>query len=182
MTKMKHSELKLDEAVAILERTPASLSALLDGLPETWVRATEGEGTWSPYDVIGHLIHGERTDWIPRARHILAGETRPFDTFDRMAQFTQSQGKRLDELLKTFADLRRENLAALAEMKLTKEDLSRKGLHPELGEVTLAQLLATWVAHDLDHVARTMAKVYTEATGPWSAYLSILRDRERSKT
>ena len=172
----------MDDAVAILERTPESLRALLDGLPETWVRATEGEGTWSPYDVIGHLIHGERTDWIPRARHILAGETRAFEPFDRTAQFTESQGKSLGELLATFADLRRQNVAALLGMKLTDDDLDRRGLHPELGDVTLGQLLATWVVHDLDHVtqvARTMAKVYTKATGPWIAYLSILRDRQR---
>ncbi len=178
---MKHDQFSLDNAVAILERTPASLAALLSGLPETWVRATEGEGTWSPYDVIGHLIHGERADWIPRARHILAGKTEPFEPFDRMAQFTESQGKSLGELLATFADLRRENVAALLGMNLTDDDLRRRGLHPELGDVTLGQLLATWVVHDLDHVsqvARTMAKVYTEATGPWSRYLSILRDRQ----
>jgi len=179
---MKPDELRLDDAVAILERTPASLRALLGGLPETWVRATEGDGTWSPYDVIGHLIHGERTDWIPRTRHILAGEKRVFEPFDRTAQVIGSQGKSLRELLATFADLRRENVIALAGMKLTDNDLSRSGLHPEFGEVTLGQLLATWVVHDLDHVAqvaRTMAKVYTKATGPWSAYLSILRDRQR---
>ena len=177
---MTQASFNLDEAIAILERTPTSLTALLGGLPETWIRTTEGEGTWSPYDVIGHLIHGERTDWIPRARHILAGETRPFETFDRTAQFVDSQGKSLAELLATFADLRRENIAVLAGMNLTEVDLERKGLHPELGEVTLSQLLATWVVHDLDHVAqiaRTMAKAYGEATGPWTAYLSILRDR-----
>jgi hypothetical protein len=182
MTAMEHEGLRLDDAVAILQRTPASLRALLDGLPETWVRATEGDGTWSPYDVVGHLIHGERTDWIPRARHILAGETRPFERFDRSAQFTTSHGTSLGELLATFADLRRANVATLLEMKLTDVDLARTGLHPELGNVTLGELLATWVVHDLDHVAqvvRTMAKVYAKSTGPWSAYLSILRDRQR---
>ena len=180
---MKHDQIKIDEALAILERTPATLAALLSGLTETWIRATEGEGTWSPYDVVGHLIHGERTDWIPRARHILAGETRPFETFDRTAQFRDSKGKSLEELLATFAELRRANLTTLVEMNLTENDLSRRGLHPELGEVTLGQLLATWVVHDLDHVtqiARTMAKVYTEPTGPWIEYLSVLRDRLRS--
>lgn len=174
---------RLDEAVAVLERTPASLSALLTGLPETWVGATEGDGTWSPYDVVGHLIHGERTDWIPRTRHILAGETRPFVPFDRSAQFQESQGRSLAELLATFAELRRQNVAVLLGLNLTEDDLNRRGLHPELGEVTLRQLLATWVVHDLDHVtqvARTMAKVYTKATGPWIDYLSVLRDRERS--
>ena len=179
---MKDEPLRVDEAVAILERTPASLTALLKGLPERWIQATEGTGTWSPYDVIGHLIHGERTDWIPRARHILAGDSRPFETFDRMAQFRDSQGKTLGELLVTFAELRQQNLSTLLEMHVTNEDLNRRGLHPELGGVTLGQLLATWVVHDLDHVgqiARTMAKVYSEATGPWSAYLSILHDRQR---
>lgn len=178
---MQHDGFNLYDAVAILERTPAGLGALLAGLPETWVRAREGEGTWSPYDVIGHLIQGERTDWIPRARHILAGETRPFEPFDRAAQFEESEGKSLGELLATFAELRRENLAALGGMKLTETDLGRRGLHPALGEVTLGQLLATWVVHDLDHlgqIARTMAKAYAGAVGPWSAYLSILKDRE----
>jgi hypothetical protein len=180
MILMTQEPFNLEDAIAILERTPASLTALLYGLPETWIRATEGEGTWSPYDVIGHLIQGERTDWIPRARHILAGETRPFESFDRTAQFTGSQGKSLGELLEMFANLRRENVVALEGMNLTETELERKGLHPELGEVTLSQLLATWVVHDLDHVeqiARTMAKTYGEATGPWTAYLSILRDR-----
>ncbi len=177
---MKPDGFDLDDAVALLERTPACLSALLSGLPEKWVRATEGEGRWSPYDVIGHLIHGERTDWIPRARHIIAGNTRPFEPFDRTAQFTESQGKSLRELLATFAELRAENLLALAALDLTERDLTRRGLHPELGEVSLGQLLATWVVHDLDHVtqvARTIAKAYAEATGPWKVYLSILGDR-----
>ncbi len=172
----------LPDAVAILERTPASLAALLSGLPETWIRATEGSGTWSPYVVIGHLVHGERTDWIPRARHILAGKTTPFEAFDREAQFRESEGRSLGDLLETFADLRRENLAILAAFNLTDEDLRRRGLHPQLGEVTLGQMLATWVVHDLDHVqqiVRTMAKSYTAETGPWIEYLSILRDRLR---
>lgn len=172
----------LDEGLAILERTPATLTALLKDLPEPWVQATEGSGTWSPYDVVGHLIHGERTDWIPRARHIMAGHSGPFESFDRTAQFMECQGKSLGELLVTFAELRQQNLATLLEMNLTTRDLSRPGLHPELGQVTLGQLLATWVVHDLDHlgqIARTMAKVYSESTGPWSAYLSVLRDRER---
>lgn len=176
---MKDGQFNLKDAVAILERTPASLTALLSGLNETWITATEGEGTWSPYDVIGHLIHGERTDWMPRTRHILAGDKRLFEAFDRNAQFTESKGKTLVELLATFAELRRANVAALESLNLTAADLERKGLHPELGEVTLSQLLATWVVHDLDHVgqiARTMAKAYGAATGPWNAYLSILGD------
>lgn len=172
----------LDDIVAILARTPASLSALLEGLPQALVTATEGHNTWSPYDVMGHLINGERVNWLPRARHILAGETRPFDPFDRTAQFTQSQGKQLSELLKTFELLRRDNLAALAGMNLTEADFNRVGQHPELGEVTLGQLLATWAVHDLDHlgqIARTLAKVHTRAVGPWGRYLSILKDRQQ---
>ncbi|BDU68398.1 hypothetical protein GETHOR_04990 [Geothrix oryzae] len=172
----------LDDIVAILARTPASLSALLEGLPQALVTATEGYNTWSPYDVMGHLINGERVNWLPRARHILAGETRPFDPFDRTAQFTQSQGKQLSELLKTFELLRRDNLAALAGMNLTEADFNRVGQHPELGEVTLGQLLATWAVHDLDHlgqIARTLAKAHTRAVGPWGQYLSILKDRQQ---
>jgi hypothetical protein len=181
MLVMQYDGFNLEEAVAILERTPASLSALLTGVPDRWVRATEGDGTWSPYDVIGHLIHGERTDWIPRARHIMSGERQAFEPFDRTAQLTESNGKGLGELLATFSELRRENMAQLAGMNLTSEDLNRTGLHPALGEVRLWQLLATWVVHDLDHVGqivRTMAKTYSTAVGPWSEYLSILRDRE----
>lgn len=172
---------RLDDLVAVLARTPASLAALLEGLPDTWVTATEGEQTWSPYDIVGHLIHGERVNWIPRARHILAGETRPFDPFDRTAQITQSQGQDLATLLRTFESLRRDNLATLAGMNLTEADFQRRGQHPDLGEVTLGQLLATWMVHDLDHlgqIARTMAKVYASAVGPWGRYLSILKDRQ----
>jgi len=178
---MPDKEFNLKEAIAVLERTPSSLHALLDGLPDLWIRATEGDGTWSPYDVLGHLIHGERTDWIPRARHILTGETKAFDQFDRAAQFSEDQEIPLSDLLTTFAGLRRKNVVVLKEMKLTKDDMARKGLHPELGEVTLGQLLATWVVHDLDHMAqvvRTMAKVYSAETGSWEKYLSILRDRQ----
>jgi DinB superfamily len=183
MKRMNENIVDLEEVVAILERTPASLTALLGGLPEKWITATEGAETWSPYDVIGHLIHGERTDWMVRARQILAGETRPFDPFDRTAQFKESQGKRLPELLATFAQLRRDNLDELVALNPTGADMKRKGLHPELGVVTLGQLLATWVVHDLDHVeqiARTMAKVYADAVGPWQEYLSILWDRQRA--
>ncbi|MDT5272377.1 MAG: hypothetical protein QOH49_4563 [Acidobacteriota bacterium] len=178
---MTKEDLRVEEAVAILERTPAVVSALLDDMPETWVRATEGEGTWSPYDVVGHLVHGERADWIPRARHILSGDSRPFTPFDRTAQFNESVGKSLRELLATFTELRGRNVAELVEMKLGADDLGRTGRHPDFGEVTLGQLLAAWVVHDLDHVAqiaRTMAKVYADAVGPWRAYLSILRERE----
>ena len=178
---MKEAIFNLEEAVGVLRHTPATVAALLDSIPDTLARATEGDGTWSPYDVVGHLIHGERTDWIPRARHILACETSPFEPFDRSAQFVESADQSLDELLATFKDLRSRNVAELVAMNLDDTDLRRTGLHPELGVVTLSQLLATWVVHDLDHVAqisRTMAKVYAEAVGPWQAYLSILRDRK----
>lgn len=174
------SDFRLDDAIAVLERTPATLSAMLLGLPDVWTRATEGDGTWSPFDVVGHLVHAERTDWMPRARHILAGETRPFDGFERTAMFAESRGKSLADLLATFADLRRDNLTALGAMHLTDADFRRPGLHPQLGAVALGQLLATWVVHDLDHItqiARTMSKAYGDATGPWRAYLSVLGDR-----
>jgi len=181
MTCMNNELPMLDDLIAVLDRTPATLTALLDGLPEIWVTAREGDGTWSPFDVVGHLIHGERTDWIPRARHILDGDPRPFEAFDREAQFSESRDKSIGELLETFGVLRRENLETIRGFSLTSEDLERRGLHPELGEVTLGQLLATWVVHDLDHVgqvARTMAKVNAGTVGPWAAYLSILRDRQ----
>ena len=145
----------IEEAVAILARTPPALDALLRGLPDGWIAAHEGGTTWSPFDVVGHLIHGERTDWVPRARIILEhGEARAFDRFDRLAQFADSQGQTLATLLDEFAALRRDNLRELATLRLTDADLDRRGRHPELGAVTLRQLLATWVAHDLDHVAQ----------------------------
>lgn len=170
---------RLDEAVPILTRTPATLDALLRGLPDGWTTAHEGGETWSPFDVIGHLIHCERADWVLRARIILEhGESRTFDPFDRFAQFRESEGKTLAGMLDEFAALRAENLRTLASMNLTDADLERRGRHPAFGEVTLGQLLATWTAHDLGHIAqivRTMAKQYTDAVGPWEQYLSILR-------
>ena len=179
---MAREDLRSEEAVAVLERTPAAVGALLGGLPETFVRATEGEGTWSPYDVVGHLVYGERADWMERSRHVLAGDPRPFTPFDRTAMFRESEGKSLRDLLAEFAELRGRNVAELRGLGLGADDLGRTGRHPDFGEVTLGQLLAAWVVHDLDHVAqiaRTMAKVYAEAVGPWAAYLSILRDRQR---
>jgi hypothetical protein len=178
MTPTKPDGFRLAEAVALLERTPPTLNAWLAGLPDAWGRATEGDGTWSPYDVIGHLIHGERTDWIPRAQIILAqGENRRFTPFDRFAQFRESQGKSLATLLDEFAQLRGANLATLTGWHLTDVELALPGEHPELGAVSLRQLLAAWVAHDLGHVsqmARVMAKQYREAIGPWRAYLTIM--------
>jgi hypothetical protein len=168
----------MGEAAAILSRTPAALDALLRGLPEGWITGHEGGDTWSPYDVIGHLIHGERTDWVPRARIILErGETRPFDTFDRFAQFAASQERTIASLLDEFAAARRDSLRELASLGITAPDLARRGRHPELGVVTLGQLLATWVAHDLDHVvqiSRVLARQYSDEVGPWRAYLRVI--------
>jgi hypothetical protein len=168
----------IDEAVAILSRTPATLDAMLRGLPDGWIAANEGGDTWCPFDVIGHLIHGERTDWIPRARIILeCGEGQTFDTFDRFAQFAASEGRTLGSLLDELAMLRAENVRALTALDLTEADLDRRGQHPGLGVVTLRQLLATWVAHDLDHVvqiSRVLAKQYSDEVGPWRAYLRII--------
>jgi hypothetical protein len=168
----------IDDAVAILARTPATLDVLLRGLPAAWAAAHEGGQTWSPFDVVGHLIHGERTDWIPRARIILEhGDARAFDKFDRFAQFTASEGRTLANLLDEFATLRRDNLRELESMGLTGADLDRRGRHPELGIVTLRQLLATWVAHDLDHlvqISRVLARQYSDEVGPWRAYLRII--------
>jgi uncharacterized damage-inducible protein DinB len=176
-------EFDLDKATAVLARTPATLRTLLKDLPRDWVETNEGANTWSPYDVIGHLIHGERTDWITRVKIILEhGESRPFDPFDRFAQFEESKGKTLGELLEEFAALRERNLATLREMKIGAGDFEKTGQHPALGRVTLKELLATWVTHDLDHiaqVARTMAKQYASEVGPWQAYISILHDRKK---
>ena len=168
----------LDEAVAILARTPPALDALLRGLPDGWIAAHEGGETWSPFDVVGHLIHGERTDWMPRARILMEhGPARPFDKFDRFAQFDTSAGRALGGLLDEFAALRKNNLQELAALRLGEADLDRRGTHPELGVVTLRQLLATWVAHDLDHlvqIARVLARQYADEVGPWRAYLRII--------
>ena len=171
-------EFVLDDAIAILARTPAVLDALLRALPDGWIVAHEGGDTWSPFDVIGHLIHGERTDWMPRARIILEhGEGRAFDKFDRFAQFDQSQGRTLASLLDELAAVRQESLRQLQSLALSEQDLDRRGRHPELGVVTLRQLLATWVAHDLDHVmqiVRVLGRQYSDEVGPWRAYLRII--------
>lgn len=168
----------LAQGIAVLERTPHALRAALAGLGTVWTDATEGPETWSPYIILGHLTHGERTDWIPRAQIILAqGVNRRFTPFDRFAQFRESQGKSLADLLEEFSRLRADNIATLAGWRLTDAQLALEGEHPEFGAVTLRQLLATWVAHDLGHVAqiaRVMAKQYREAVGPWRAYLPVL--------
>jgi len=171
---------RLDEAVALLERTPSTLDALLRGLPEAWAVCDEGPKTWSPFVVIGHLVHGEKTDWIPRAKRILEhGDSKAFEPFDRFSQLRETKGRPLADLLDEFSILRRRSLDELAAMQLTDADFDRRGRHPELGPVTLGQLLATWVAHDLDHlqqISRVMAKRYARECGPWTAYLRIIRE------
>ncbi len=175
---MMDAAFDLAEGIAILERTPAALRALLSGLPEPWIVATEGPETFSAFDNVGHLIHGERTDWIPRARLILAqGVNRTFEPYDRFAQVRESAGKTLAQLLSEFEALRFGNLATLRGWQLTDAQLALQAEHPALGTVSLRQLLATWVAHDLGHVAQTsrvMAKRYRDAVGPWRAYLPVL--------
>jgi len=168
----------LDEGLAVLTRTPATLRALLAGLPAAWTSANEGPDTWSPRDVVGHLIHGEETDWIPRVLIILTqGESQPFEPFDRFAQARRFAGWSLEQLLDDFGAVRAAGLATLRGWHLTPEQLALRGRHPELGQVTLSQLLASWVVHDLGHIAqisRVMAKQYTAAVGPWKAYLPVL--------
>ena len=169
----------LEECFSVLTRTPAAFNALLRDLPEAWTEATEGPGTWSPYVVIGHLLHGEKADWIPRLAIILEhGPSRPFDPFDREAQFRDSQGKSLPQLLDEFSALRGDNLARLRALDLQPAQLELKGTHPALGPVTVRQLLSTWTAHDLGHmlqVSRVMAKRYKQDVGPWAEYLSVMR-------
>jgi len=171
-------EFDLNNGIAVLERTPQTLTAMLSGLSSAWTDATEGPDTWSPYVVIGHLIQGERTDWIARAAIILAqGKNRTFAPFDRNAQFKTSAGQSLDELLTQFAQLRADNVSTLKGWRLDDAKLALEGEHPAFGAVTLRQLLATWVAHDLGHivqVSRVMAKQYRDAIGPWRAYLSVM--------
>ena len=171
-------EFDLDNAVAVLTRTPIVLHSMLDGLGSAWTDATEGPETWSAYVIVGHMLHGERSDWIPRARIILGqGEDRTFEPYDRFAQFRESEGKSPSELLDAFADVRGANLVTLMQWQLTDSQLSLTGVHPAFGDVSLRQLLSTWVAHDLGHIAqiaRVMAKQYRDAVGPWRAYLPVM--------
>ena len=172
-------ETALQNTIALLSRTPAVLNALLRDLPDEWTYRNEGENTFSPFDVVGHLIHGERTDWMPRAKIVLQrGESLAFEPFNRWGHLEQCESKSLPELLDEFAQVRAENLSELRALGLRREDLARCGRHPALGAVTLSELLATWAAHDLDHlhqISRTMAHQYREAVGPWSAYLGVLQ-------
>jgi hypothetical protein len=172
------SPFSLAEGTAMLAATPRLLDAWLRDLPDPWIVSNEGADTWSPFDVVGHLIHGERTDWMPRVRRILDhGEALAFDPFDRLAQFRDSAGKSLPALLDEFARLRGKNLDDLAALRLEDATLNRRGVHPAFGPVTLRQLLATWVAHDLDHIiqiARVMGNQYADEVGPWRQYLRII--------
>ncbi|HTC75194.1 MAG TPA: DinB family protein [Edaphobacter sp.] len=173
------TKFNLADAIALLSRTPATLDALLRGTPNIWAYSNEGKDTWNAFDIVGHLVAGERTDWMPRLRILLEhGESRPFDPFDRFAQSRESQGKSLEQLLDEFGRLRKENLTTLQALNLQPQDLSRRGKHPSLGLVTLSQLLATWAVHDLTHLhqlSRVMAHQYRDAVGPWSVYLGVLQ-------
>jgi hypothetical protein len=176
-------EYRMEDALAVLRRTPDTLRAMLSGLPEVWTQTDEGPGTWSPYDVVGHLIHGERAAWIPRIEHIrLHGERKEFVPFDREAMFTASQGRSLADLLDDFEKARIRSLDRLAALNLDAADFARRGIHPLYGTVSLGQLLAAWVVHDLDHlsqIVRVLARQYAEAVGPYVAYLPILKPRAR---
>jgi hypothetical protein len=176
---MTETACTIRDITALLTRTPAALDALLRDLPDAWTRRNEGGESWSAYDVVGHLIVGERTDWIPRARIILEhGESRPFDKFDRLAQFRESEGKSLGDLLDEFARVRADSLDALRALNLTDDDLARRGAHPALGTVTLGQLLTTWAAHDLTHlhqISRVMAHQVHDEVGPWTRYLGVMQ-------
>ena len=170
---------ELNRSIEILERTPTVLRTMLEGISEGWYSRNEGENTWSPYDVIGHLIHGERTDWIPRLNIIFAESgNKIFAPFDRFAQFEESRGKTLQNLLDEFDELRNQNLQVVRSKNIKESDLTRTAMHPALGEVNLRNLLATWTAHDLNHIGqivRVMAKQYKEDVGPWAAYLRVMQ-------
>ena len=172
-------EFELATAIPLLERTPATLEALLAGLPSGWTEANEGPDSWTVHEIVAHLIHAERDDWVPRARHLLQwGTSRAFPSFDRTVGFEAARARPLEDLLAEFAACRRESLDALAALRLTSAELAREGRHPEFGVVTLGQHLATWVAHDLTHISqivRVMGVQYRDAVGPWSRYLRIVR-------
>ncbi len=171
-------DFSIPASVEILQRTPGALKALLDGLSTEWITTNEGEGTWSVYDVVGHLVHLDRSSWIQRIEHLLQFPDIPFPPVDREAQFKSSEGQSIDQLLQAFGAVRKENLEKLWAMKLTQKQLQQTGTHPQFGPVTLAQLVATWAVHDLDHlsqVTRVLAKQYTAAVGPWTAFLKVTR-------
>ncbi len=169
---------EINKSIEILERTPAVLEHLLGGLSAEWLKSNEGENTWSPYDIVGHLIHGEKTDWIVRARIILSNsKNKTFEPYDRFAQMQEDQERSIEELLSEFQELRTKNLNELKDLQIIDTKLEERGMHPELGEVNLKQLLSTWVVHDLGHlsqISRVMAKQYKSEVGPWIEYLGIL--------
>ncbi len=171
-------QFQLDDALTILSHTPAALDAMVRGLPEPWLHANEGPETWSPFDVVGHLLAGERTDWVTRLRLILEhGDRHPFEPFNRTAMFEESKGKTIGELLDDFATLRAQNLETVRALQLEPADFARKGMHPSLGSVTLEQLLATWVTHDMTHlvqISRVIAKQFKDEVGPWREYIGVL--------
>jgi len=175
----------LDKTIAILTRTPAALDALLRGLPEEWTRSNEAGDSWSPFDVVGHLIYGERTDWMPRARWILThGTEKPFKPFDRLGQMQECKGKSMDALLNEFTRARAENLAGLRALNVGPKELALTGRHPALGEVSLSELLGTWAVHDMTHLhqtSRVLAHQYRAAVGPWSQYLGVLDCKGHSR-
>lgn len=170
---------ELNNSIEILEKTPKILESYLGGLSNNWLKNNEGENTWSPYDIVGHLIFGEKTDWMIRAKTILSqSENKMFEPFDRLAQLKENQNKLMSELIAEFKDLRKSNLKELKSLNITNKNYDLKGIHPELGEVTLEQLISTWVVHDLGHISqisRVMAKQYEANVGPWKAYLGILK-------
>ncbi|NAY90344.1 DinB family protein [Muricauda sp. JGD-17] len=174
-------EFNLTESIQILGKTPYVISDILKDLPDTWIKTNEGGDTWSPYDIVGHLVHGEKTDWISRTLIILSEVTdKTFEPFDRFAQFKNSKGKTLDKLLNEFCQLRSENLQKLKAFKIDEQALMKTGVHPEFGPVTLKQLLSAWVVHDLGHInqiTRVMAKNYKIEAGPWPKYLAVLQDK-----
>ena len=168
----------ITHALEILEQTPETLSTMLSKLSDEWVYCNEGPDTWSAFDVVGHLIHGEKTDWTSRLQIILSdGGNKTFHPFDRFAQFEESEGKTLKELLAEFKVLRQQNLEYFRSLNISEDQFEKKAMHPSLGEVTLKQLLATWVTHDLGHIAqiaRVLAKQYKHEVGPWVQYISVL--------
>lgn len=168
----------LSRTTALLARTPPALSALLKGLPDEWTQRHEGDGTWTVYDVVGHLVHGEHADWMPRVRRLLEhGEALAFDSFDREAMFRESQGRPLEAVLEEFAKARAASLAELVGLDLQPADFERRGRHPTFGPVTLGQLISTWAAHDLTHlhqISRILAYQYRQDVGPWVKYLGVL--------
>ncbi|MCB0424576.1 MAG: DinB family protein [Mangrovimonas sp.] len=172
-------EFSIEKSVEILERTPKTLEVLLNGLSDDWIYNNEGEDTWNVFDVIGHLVHGEKTDWMERTLIILSSDgDKTFAPFDRFAQFKDSRGKTLQQLLEEFQELRTSNLQILKDLQISHSDMKKTGIHPSFGQVTLEQLLSTWVVHDLNHlsqISRVLAKQYKDSVGSWEAYLRILK-------